>query len=109
MGPINKPLSLTSSSSSTQINKSNYTSGVSTVNQLIPLRSSSTIKLAGAFPTPLPRATAPRLVAAGNNIIFYYVNINNYNISYNININNINQFNIHKERLQIIVAKIIFN
>lgn len=56
---------------------------MSTVNQLIPLRSSSTIKLAGAFPTPLPRATAPRLVAAGNNKFFFY--------------NNNNQFNIHKK------------
>lgn len=65
LGPVSKPPSLTSNTSSTQISKAAYASGVSTVNQLIPLRSSSTIKLAGAFPTPLPRATAPRLVAAG--------------------------------------------
>lgn len=63
IGSINKPLTLTSSTTNTQINKPGYSSGVSTVNQLIPLRSSSAIKL--AFPTPLPRATAPRLVAAG--------------------------------------------
>ena len=62
-GTVNKP-SLASSASSAQVNKG-YTSGVTSVSQLLPLRSASTIKLSGAFPTPLPRATAPRLVAAG--------------------------------------------
>jgi len=55
---------MASSTTSSQI-KSGYPSSVSTVNSLI-LRSSSTIKLAGTFTPSLPRATAPRLVAAGN-------------------------------------------
>lgn len=66
VGSVNKPPSLTSSTTSSQVNKSGYPSGVSTVNQLLPLRSSSTLKLAGPFSAALPRGTAPRLVAAGN-------------------------------------------
>jgi len=64
-GSVNKPLNLASSTStSNQVNKSGYPSGAT--NSLVPLRSSSSMKLAGAFPTSLPRATAPRLMAAGN-------------------------------------------
>lgn len=65
IGSVNKLPNLASSTTNAQV-KSGYPSSVSTVSQLIPLRSSSTIKLAGAFPSPMPRATAPRLVAAGN-------------------------------------------
>lgn len=65
VGSVNKLPNLASSTTNVQV-KSGYPSSVSTVSQLIPLRSSSTIKLAGAFPSPMPRATAPRLVAAGN-------------------------------------------
>ncbi|KMQ87999.1 ankyrin repeat domain-containing protein 17 [Lasius niger] len=64
VGSVNKPSNLTSGTTNNQVNKPGYPSGVSTVSQLVPLRSSSTIKLAGAFSTSLPRATAPRLVAA---------------------------------------------
>lgn len=67
VGSVNKPPSLASSTISSQINKSGYPAGVSAVNQLLPLRSSSTLKLAGPFSAALPRGTAPRLVAAGNN------------------------------------------
>ncbi|XP_066594349.1 ankyrin repeat and KH domain-containing protein 1 isoform X2 [Prorops nasuta] len=63
IGPINKPTGATSATSS-QANKAGYSASMTTVSQLIPLRSSSTIKLAGPFSTALPRATAPRLVAA---------------------------------------------
>ncbi|XP_070515069.1 ankyrin repeat domain-containing protein 17 isoform X3 [Cardiocondyla obscurior] len=63
IGPVNKPPNLTSTTSS-QVNKSGYPSGTSTVNPLAPIRSSSSVKLTGAFSTSLPRATAPRLIAA---------------------------------------------
>ncbi|XP_071573914.1 ankyrin repeat and KH domain-containing protein 1 isoform X4 [Temnothorax nylanderi] len=63
-GSINKAPNLASSTTSSQINKSGYSSGTSTINPLIPIRSSSSVKLTGAFPTSLPRATAPRLMAA---------------------------------------------
>ena len=65
IGSVNKPPSLASCTSASNQVKSGYPLGAST-NSLVPIRSSSSMKLAGAFPTSLPRATAPRLVAAGN-------------------------------------------
>ncbi|TGZ57880.1 Ankyrin repeat domain-containing protein 17 [Temnothorax longispinosus] len=63
-GSVNKAPNLASSTTSSQINKSGYSSGASIINPLVPIRSSSSVKLTGAFPTSLPRATAPRLMAA---------------------------------------------
>ncbi|XP_033224897.1 ankyrin repeat domain-containing protein 17-like isoform X3 [Belonocnema kinseyi] len=62
-GAVSKPPSLIPSASSSQVNKG-YPLGGTTVNQLLPLRSASAVKLSGPFSTPIPRATAPRLAAA---------------------------------------------
>lgn len=85
-GTSSKTSSATSGATGSQLNKSGsnanggatgsggsssvgYTSGSTPVAQLMPLRSSSSIKLAGAFPAPMSRATAPRLVAAGKSSV----------------------------------------
>ncbi|KAL6268769.1 hypothetical protein P5V15_001894 [Pogonomyrmex californicus] len=60
-GSINKSSNLTSSTIGNQVNKSGYPSNAIS-SSLVPIRSS--MKLTGAFSTSLPRATAPRLMAA---------------------------------------------
>ncbi|XP_015120121.1 ankyrin repeat domain-containing protein 17 isoform X3 [Diachasma alloeum] len=63
MGPVTKPPTPLPGATGIHPSKSYTAPGIS-VPQLVPLRSTSSIKLAGAFSTPLSRATAPRLIAA---------------------------------------------
>ncbi|XP_063991506.1 ankyrin repeat and KH domain-containing protein 1 isoform X7 [Diachasmimorpha longicaudata] len=63
MGLVTKPPTPLPGTTGIHPSKSYTAPGIS-VPQLVPLRSTSSIKLAGAFSTPLSRATAPRLIAA---------------------------------------------
>ncbi|XP_011496279.1 PREDICTED: ankyrin repeat and KH domain-containing protein 1-like [Ceratosolen solmsi marchali] len=60
VAPAKLPLGIVSSGSNLQINKPNYISNLSSTTHILPLRSSSNVKLVG---NSLPRATAPRLIS----------------------------------------------
>jgi ankyrin repeat domain-containing protein 17 len=61
VAPTRLPLSIVSSGSNLQINKTSYISNLSSTTHILPLRSTSNAKLVG---TSLPRATAPRLISS---------------------------------------------